>query len=63
MVYGKNIFSHFPDHVVPVDIPEVAGGSIVEFGMEISVTDKFIEFDIGNCNSNNGVAFLKVLSV
>ena len=42
MVYRENIFADFPDHVVQVDVPKVAGGSVVESGVEIFVAHQFV---------------------
>ena len=63
MVFWKNVLPDIRYHVVPVDVSEVAGRPVIEFGVEIFVTDKFVEFDIGNSDSDNGVAFLGDLSV
>ena len=63
MVYGKNIFSHLPDHVVPLDIPAFTRGSIIELRVEIFITDQYVEYNIGNSDRNIGLAFLGVENI
>ena len=63
MVYGKNIFSHFPDHVVPLDIPAFTCGSIIKPGMEIFITNQYAEYYFGNGDCDFGMAFLGVWSL
>ncbi len=58
LVLWKNIFSNIRDHVVPVDIPTVTDRSVAEPGMEIFITDQYVQFIIGNIDGDIGMAFL-----
>ena len=63
MVHGKNIFPDLPDHVVPLDLPAFACGSVIKFRMEIFITDSYVEFVIGNSDRDIGLAFLRQLII
>ncbi len=58
MVLWKNIFPDISYHVVQVDIPEVAHRPVIEPGMEISITDQYVQFITGDTDGDNGLAFL-----
>ena len=61
MVFCKNVLSYFFDYVVQVDVSKVAYRSVVEFGMEIFVANKFIQFVIGYRGGDYGMVLLKCL--
>ena len=58
MVLWKNILPHICHHVVQVDIPEIKDWPAPEPGMEISLTNQYDQFVIGNGDGNIGLAFL-----
>jgi len=59
LVSCKNIFAHFPDHVVPVDFSKVACRSITEPRVEIPAANE--SFQLATCNGDCDlwVVFLK----
>ena len=58
LVFWKNFFPDIRDHVVPVDVSQVAYRSIAEFGVEIFITDQYVEFIIGYIDGHYGLVFL-----
>ena len=59
MVLWKNIRTDIFDHVVQVDISKIAYRSAVKPGMEVFITDQYVQYIIGNGDSDIGLVFLE----
>jgi len=42
MVYGKSVFSHLRNYVVPVDVSAPAHRPVIKFRMEIFIAHKHV---------------------
>jgi hypothetical protein len=61
VVFWKNIFPDFRDHVVSVDISKNANRPIIEFRVEIFITDQHDQFIICDVDRHNELAFLNFI--
>ena len=58
MVFGKNFLPDIRNYVVQVDFPKVEDWSAFKPGMEIFISDKYVQFVADYSDGDNGMAFL-----